>query len=211
MTMYKDLKYLCEKKIEQTKCVILGNGVSVTQFKPNDSVFTIGVNDICQFYSPDILLLADTLARFKRKGIVGRIDAIRNGTPKYYVINDKNWDFPQEKTYYVKYGRYRKFCNFENKNIIDIGLDSPYIAIQLAYKMGFKQIAMIGVDYTENHFYRKDGVHELAALGKMNDIISMYGQLKMELDKRKVNLYNLSKESKITSVPYIEYEKFLEL
>lgn len=211
MTTYKELGFLCNKKFIQDKCIVLGNGLSVKNFIPNSSVFTIGVNDICNFYSPNVLLIVDTLSKFKRKNIKGRIENIRKGTPNFYVINDSSWKFPKEKTFKVKFGKYAKRHNLDNKNIIDIGLDSPYMGVQLAYKMGFKKIAILGVDYTLHHFYKKDGEHELVKFKKLASLNKLYKSLHDDLKKQGIIFYNLNKESNIKSIPFIKYDTFIEL
>ncbi len=211
MMKYKNLEHLCLKEFEQTKCIVLGNGTSVKKFSPHPDIFTIGVNDICVFHSPNVLLLIDTLARFARKGIEGRIEAIKNGTPDYYVIKDYSWGFTEDKTFSISFGKFAKRPNLDNKNIIDIGLDSPYVGAQLAYKMGFKKIAILGVDYTPHHFHRKDGEHELVEFNKIGTLNELYGGLVEDLKTRGVEFYNLNSESKIKSVPYMNYDKFIAL
>lgn len=208
---YKGLKFLCEREFKQTKCVILGNGESLLTFKPHDDIFTIGVNDACKFYSPNVLLLIDSLVRFERRGIPNRIEDIRNGNPDYYVIHDAKWELPLENTFQFPFGKYKLLPNLESKNIIDIGLDSPYVAMQLAYKMGFKKIAIIGVDYTPNHFYSRDGDHELVKFNKENELNRMYGTLHNVLKEKRIETYNLSPTSKITSIPHITLNEFIKL
>jgi len=208
---YKRLEFLCKKDFKKTKCVILGNGESVKLFKEHKDIFTIGVNDICKFYSPNVLLLIDSLVRFERRGIRNRIEDIRSGTPDYYVIHDKKWNFPQENTFEIPFGKYKKLANLESKNIVDIGLDSPYVALQLAYKMGFKKIAILGVDYTPNHFYVKDGEHELMKFDKKQELNHMYGVLYSTLKEKGIEMYNLSPTSQIHSIPHISLKEFVDL
>ncbi|HRW22614.1 MAG TPA: hypothetical protein P5509_11640, partial [Bacteroidales bacterium] len=153
----------------------------------------------------------DTLTRFARKGIEGRIEAIKNGTPDYYAIKDHSWNFPEDRTFSITFGKFTKRPNLDNKNIIDIGLDSPYVAAQLAYKMGFKKIAILGVDYTPHHFHRNDGEHELVEFNKIGTLNEMYGGLAEDLKSLGVELYNLNNESKIKSVPFMKYDDFISL
>lgn len=207
----KELKFLCEQKFSQKKCIILGNGESVIMFKKDPDVFTIGVNDICKFFSPNVLLIIDSRARFERKGIRNRIEDILNGTPDFYAVNENSWEFPYEKTYHVKFGKYKKLDNIESKNVIDISLDSPYVGIQLAYKMGFKKIGVLGVDYTPNHFYQKDGDHELVRNNSVQELNNMYAQLSYVLKDKKVDVYNLSPKSQIKTLPYMEVDDFYSL
>ena len=92
--------------------------------------------------------------------------------------------------------------------ISTIGNNSPYMAIILAYKMGCKKIGMLGVDFTPNHFYAKDGDHDLIQKKYINKILNHYELLYNELKKNDCLLYNLSVDSIITTVPKILPEEF---
>lgn len=208
MKEYKALQFLVEKKFDHEKCIVLGNGLSAKNYVHNENTFTIGVNDICKLFTPDILLLVDTRARFERKGIEGRMDAIDNATPKYRVVQDLKWGFDESNTYRVKFGKFKELKNLDDKNIIDIGLDSPYMGVQLAYKLGFKKIGLLGVDFTPHHFYKNDGDHELVKCDKISTLNSLYGRLYTTLLSKKVQFVNLNKKSRITTIPFADIENF---
>lgn len=208
MKDYNTLHFLINKKIDKPKCIVMGNGMSVKSYIHKESHYTIGVNDICKFFTPNILLLVDTKARFERKGIIDRMHAIANATPDVFVFQDVNWEFDWHKSYILKFGKFKQLKNLENKDIIDIGLDSPYMGVQLAYKMGFKEIAIIGVDFTPHHFYKNDGEHDLVKCDKLSTLNSLYDNLYKTLKLKNVKLYNLNKNSKITTIPFIDMENF---
>ena len=95
---------------------------------------------------------------------------------------------------------------------VDHFLNSPYTAINVAYKMGAKTIGLIGVDFTDGHFYSpKDGQHSLARMGYLKDLNGGYSLITRELENRGVSLFNLSKNSRIDTVKKITLEEFKEL
>lgn len=207
--MYKDVSELLklERRNCTDKCIVMGNGNSVQLFDRQSDIFTIGVNDIGRFHPVEILFIVDSLATFKRKGLQKRIEHIKRVKHKYNVIFDKNWGFTEENTYTFKTGAAHKLLNLD-KNIFDTGLDSPWMAIQLAYKLGFKEIGLLGVDWTNNHFYAKDGEHMLVKAGLFEQIYRLYDNLRTELNKKGVKLYNLSNESRLDCLDYKDINEF---
>jgi len=105
----------------------------------------------------------------------------------------------------------RKLVHLDHLDKVDHFMNSPYVATGIAYKMGFKDIGIIGVDFTANHFYAKDGHHPLTAMKKIRHVNDAYGVMKTELKNKGVNLYNLSNRSAITNVPKITIEEFKKL
>ncbi|MCK9574610.1 MAG: hypothetical protein WC979_01755 [Candidatus Pacearchaeota archaeon] len=205
---YKDLNDIYTKKFKQSKCIVLGNGTSVKKFKSDDDVFTIGVNDICKFVTPNVLFLIDTKKRFEAKNIPNRIYDIENANPDYIIAKDESWNFKHDNVYNMNFGAHGNLKNINEKSIIDTGLDSPYMGIQLAYKMGFRRIGILGVDYTPNHFYADDGHHELVQYDKLKEINNLYKNLTHVLSENNCSLFNLNHNSMVTTIPFIPIENF---
>lgn len=177
------------------RCVVLGNGVSVKEYVKCDGDFTIGVNDICKYMTPNILLLVDTKMQFKDKARIAEIEK----TNCIHIVRDDSWNFTAGKTYKFELGIRGAFSNFTNPRKIDTGWDSPYMACLLAAKLKFKEIDIIGVDYTDNHFYKEDGPHNL--MKRFDEVNLFYKNLYEFLTSKNIKMYNLSKESRITGVP----------
>ena len=77
--------------------------------------------------------------------------------------------------------------------------------------MGAKHIGLLGVDFTNGHFYnQEDGSHPLIKANYLRRLNSAYQVMVNELAKRGTSLYNLSEISKI-EIPKISLEKFKEL
>jgi hypothetical protein len=63
--------------------------------------------------------------------------------------------------------------------------------------MGAKRIGLIGVDFTEHHFFARTGWHILA--GQFATIDEEYRNLADALEARGVSVVNLSTESRLTA------------
>jgi hypothetical protein len=208
--MYRNLEnYIKENKGKLgKKCIIFGNSESVNIFDKRSNIFTIGVNNIGAYYNTDILMVVDSVSTFKRLQDPTRLNQIYNSKHSINIIKDEKWNFPYENTYQMKFGPYSTLNNLDDDNIIDTGHDSPYMAIQLAYKLGFTYIGILGVDYNDNHFYKKDGTHSLVKHNMFDQIYELYRNLNCELIKKKVNLFNLSPTSRIECIQKIGINSF---
>lgn len=185
------------------KCVVLGNGISINDYTPEEGVFMIGVNDICKKITPNILFIVDEKRRFKEKE---RVETIEN-SECIHVIRDGLWNFKKGKTLMFKIGHRKDFDNFNVPGVIDCAWDSPYMAILLAAKLGFKTIEVIGVDYCDNHFYAEDGTHNL--MKRFKDVNECYKNLVSFLASKNIKVYNISSVSKVTAIPHYEVRKEL--
>lgn len=176
------------------KCVVLGNGISIKDYAHEPGTFTIGVNDICKAFVPSILLIVDEKRRFSKE----RAEIIEN-SDCIHVVYDESWNFKNGKAFSFKYGTRGEFKHFNDKNIIDTGWDSPYMACLLAAKLKFKKIDIIGVDYCDGHFYAEDGPHNL--MKRFDTVNTFYKNLTDFLNSKGIEFYNISNVSKITTIP----------
>jgi spore maturation protein CgeB len=76
----------------------------------------------------------------------------------------------------------------------------------LAIHMGARQIGLIGVDFTNHHFFAQTGVHSLTA--QLPVIDEQYRRLGAAARERGVEIYNLSAASRLTAFPKITVEEF---
>jgi hypothetical protein len=191
---------------EGAKIVVCGCGMSLLDFEPHHVDFiTIGTNDVPALFNPNYNLVTDHPNRFneKRKKVVNESDY------KYLFTCVGGWRHPR----IVNFNLGKKgSANLDDPGKVNHFLNSPYTAINIAFKLGAKYIAITGVDFTDGHFYaKKDGPHSLARMNYLKDLLWGYDHIKNELAKRNVLLYNLSKNSKITVVPYMSVDDFKEL
>lgn len=188
------------------KIVVCGCGMSLNLFEPHHTDFiTIGVNDVPALFSPTYNLVTDHPNRFndKRKRVINETDY------KYLFTCVGGWRHP--RLVHFDLGA-KGAAHLDDPEKVDHFLNSPYTAINIAYKLGAKHIGIVGVDFTDGHFYSpKDGAHSLSRMRYLPDLLWGYNHIKDELEKRGVGLYNLSKQSKIDVIPYMSIEEFKEL
>ena len=100
----------------------------------------------------------------------------------------------------------RNTPNLENLSVVDYTMNSPYMAIIIAYQLGAKKIGMIGVDFTQDHFFANTGIHKLSK--HVNNIDNEYLVLKNLLGARGVKVANLSPISLLSSWPKMDLDQF---
>lgn len=188
------------------KIIVCGCGTSLESIKDQHQDFiTIGVNDVPQMFDPTYLVVTDHPNRFNDT----RKKFINESNSKYMMTCVGGWRHP--RLVHFDLGK-KGSANLDDPTKVDHFYNSPYTSINIAYKMGASHIGVIGVDFTDGHFYnKKDGQHSLARMGYISDLNWGYGHIFDQLKVRGVHLYNLSKESKITSIPKITLKQFKEL
>src|SRR6185369_13953926 len=87
--------------------------------------------------------------------------------------------------------------DFSNPDVLHFTQNSPYVALCLAIHMGATRIGLIGVDFTESHFFGNTGTHPMA--GRLDQINREYGVLEHACRAMGVEVVNLSPLSRITA------------
>lgn len=183
--------------------IITGCGSSVNLYEDLSKYFIIGVNDIERILVPDFLVVVNDFRTFMR----GRWDFVRTSTSPVifsHLDNPGPIDHP-ENLVKIKIGN-NGFPNLDKMDAVDHTMNSPYMAAIIAYQLGAKKIGIIGVDFTENHFFSKTGIHKLSK--HIKNIDNEYGILHEELKKRGVILANLSPISLLQTLPRMTLEQF---
>lgn len=166
---------------------------------------TIGVNDVPALFDPTYMLVTDHPNRFNEN----RQKLVNNNKAKYLFTCVKGWRHPN--IVHFDLGK-KGAANLNVPDKVDHFLNSPYTAVNVAYKLGARKIGLIGVDFTEGHFYSpKDGKHSLDRMNYISDISGGYRYLNDELIKNGAVLYNLSQISRIDSIPKISIKEFKEI
>lgn len=188
-----------------SKIIVCGCGQSLIKFKEfHNEWITIGVNDVPALFTPTYLLVTDHSNRFYGK----RKDLINSAEVKQLFTCVKGWRNPN--IVYFELGS-RNLTSLNSSTKLDHYLNSPYAAVNLAYKLGAKHIGLIGVDFTDGHFYNtKDGPHSLVKSNYLKKVNSAYSDLRSALEERGTQLYNLSEISRI-DLPKISLEDFKKL
>jgi hypothetical protein len=187
------------------KIIVCGCGVSLVDFKEHHQDFiTIGVNDVSELFDPTYLLVTDHSGRFSSD----RRRRVHGTNAKYVFTCAKGWY--HKNLVHFELGS-RSLTNLDHPDRIDHYMNSPYAAAILAYKMGAKNIGLIGVDFTDGHFYNlKDGKHPIVKSNYLNKVNSAYQTLSSELAKRGTTLVNLSPISNL-AIRKISLEEFKKI
>ena len=80
------------------------------------------------------------------------------------------------------------------------------MAIVIAYQMGARKIALVGVDFTLNHFFAETGSHVI--MREIERVKDQYSKLGKALTGKGIKIGNLSQTSLIESWPKMTLEQF---
>jgi len=161
---------------------------------PTINLLSIGVNDIGRKFHPNYLLNVNNKNQYKGDRFQyienSRAEAIFTQNPKEQgnaKIPIVTFEIAREVGSVAIIGK--ALPHFRN---------SPYMAVALAGYMGARRIGLIGVDFTDNHFWIKDGPHRL--MNELDRINTQYGKLAQYLSGQGTEVFNLSPISRLTSL-----------
>jgi len=183
--------------------IVAGCGSSVNLYEDFSKYYVIGVNDIERILTPDFLVVVNDYRTFMR----GRWDHVKNSLSPVIFSHLDN-PGPIDRSAHlckVKIGS-RNTPNLDNLTVVDYTMNSPYMAIIIAYQLGAKKIGMVGVDFTQDHFFANTGSHKLSK--HVNNIDQEYLVLKNMLEARGVKVANLSPISLLSSWPKMNLDQF---
>jgi len=183
--------------------VVCGCGESLNDLARPERFITIGVNDVGRRFQPNYLVVVNPRNQFSGD----RFQFVENSNAEYLFTQ---LDLGVKHPNIVKF-RLGTFggTDFSDKDVLHYTNNSPYIALCLAILMGAKRIGLIGVDFTDNHFFQKTGRHPLAP--QFDSINEQYCRLADAAKSHGVEIFNLSKISRLTAFPQISVEEFENL
>jgi hypothetical protein len=195
--------------------IVSGTGSSCGEFIDHYDKYTvIGVNDICRFYTPKYRLMVDALkppVRFQKWDEVAdeRFKWMKypDGGEVFFMRHtpDKiGTEHPNPVQFTLKT---RLYTNFEDTSGVGFWRTSPWVACAVAVQLGAKNIGMIGVDFTMNHYGMENGPHHQD--DKIESLNYGFEVLRIALRERKIGFFNLSKDSRIDVVPKMDIDEFL--
>ncbi|MGH6891165.1 MAG: hypothetical protein ACREEP_02785, partial [Dongiaceae bacterium] len=137
--------------------VVCGCGASLRDFRPPKNLITIGVNDVGRLFDPTYLVVLNSRQQFSGD----RFRYVEQSRAQA-IFTQLDLGIRHPHTVRFRLGRYGG-TDFPNPEVLHYTRNSPYLALCLAVHMGAKKIGLIGVDFTENHFYAETGPHPLAS------------------------------------------------
>ena len=183
--LYKEFK----DKHKGQKIIISGCGVSASELTEPSKHITMGVNDIGRLYTSNYLVVLNDKSSFKPE----RWTWVEKSACPYIFTHIKGLAVKEESKILLQLGRYGG-CDLE-KDAVDYTSNSPYVACIIAAYMGFTKIGLLGVDFTNNHFFENTGEHTLSK--KIGVINKEYSTLKDAMSRKGIELINLSSTSKL--------------
>lgn len=179
--------------------VVCGCGTSARLLQAPGDFVTIGVNDIGRLFDPRYLVVVNPRNQFR--GDRFRHVERSRATALFTQLELGRVDPPVVRFRLGSYGG-----TDLDADALDYTQNSPYVAVCLAAFMGAKRIGLLGVDFTEHHFFADTGRHPLA--GRLAQIDREYAALARALQERGIELVNLSPASRLQSLPRMALESF---
>jgi len=171
--------------------VVCGCGPSLSEFGAHARHFTtIGVNDVGRLFDPDYLVVVNPPRQFAG-------DRFRHvaGSRAKAVFTQLDLGSTVQAPR-VRFALGQRGGTDTSGEVLHFTQNSPYVAVCLAAYMGAARIALIGVDFTDHHFFAATGKHPLS--GRLAQIDAEYGALAEALARRGVELVNVSAQSRLT-------------
>jgi ADP-heptose:LPS heptosyltransferase/2-polyprenyl-3-methyl-5-hydroxy-6-metoxy-1,4-benzoquinol methylase len=171
--------------------VVCGCGRSLTDFADHEQYITIGVNDVGRLFQPTYLVVLNPKTQFTGD----RFDYVARSRAKALFTQ---LNLGVDHLHIIKFNLGQQSgVTFDTPNVLPYTRNSPYVALCLAALMGAKRIGLIGVDFTDDHFFGRTGRHPLAS--QLAVIDQQYQRLGEALRARGVSVVNLSGESRLTA------------
>jgi len=180
--------------------LVCGCGASLAQIIAPERFITIGVNDVGRLFDPDYLLVVNPRTQFTN----GRFTYVERSRA-HAIFTQLDLQLNHPRTIRFQMG-VRAGTDFYNPDVLPYTRNSPYPAIGLAVHMGARRIGVIGVDFTQHHFFAQTGSHPLSR--ELDRINQEYRQLNESCRRNGVEIFNLSSESLLTAFPKMTQEDF---
>ncbi|HEX7028074.1 MAG TPA: glycosyltransferase [Gammaproteobacteria bacterium] len=184
-----------------SRVIVCGCGESLNALKDwRPECITIGVNDVGRLFGPDYLVVLNQKNQFSRE----RYAYVENSRAKA-VFSQCHLPLKHSKLVRFGLGKYGG-TDLDDRFTLPYTRNSPYVAVCLAAYMGADYIGLLGVDFTDRHFFGETGRHPLA--GAFERIDQEYRNLMLSLGEKGVRLVNLSRVSRLTGLKKVPVAEF---
>ena len=182
--------------------LVCGCGASLSQLRDPERSVTIGVNDVGRKFHPDYLVVVNPRHQFSGD----RFRYVENSKAKFIFTQ---LDLGLTNSNIVKFRLGRRGGTEVKADILAVPYTniSPYVALCLARFMGARRIGVIGVDFTDDHFFGPTGRHPLSH--SLRRIDAELQALAAAFAQDGIELRNLSATSALTAFPKASMEQFL--
>lgn len=180
--------------------IVCGCGSSLNEFQNPEQYITISVNDVGRLFTPSYLVVLNPRTQFKGD----RFRYVENSRAGA-VFTQLDLGIKHPNVVRFKLGKYGG-TDFTDTHVLHFTRNSPYVALCLAVHMGAKRIGLIGIDFTDNHFFGNTGRHNLA--GQLEQIDKEYKSLAESCKRMGIEIVNLSGRSRLSAFPRMNLNDF---
>jgi hypothetical protein len=184
--------------------LVCGCGSSLNELHHPERFITIGVNDVGRRFDPDYLVVVDPVQQFQGD----RFAHVRASRARYLFTQRSDLDLPHPAIVRFRLGE-KEGTDCSDPDVLHYGVVTPYVAICLAAQMGAATIGVIGVDFTDHHFFGPTGPHPWAPHLAVVD--EQFYRLGAALLAQGVRVFNLSPASRVTAFPRLSQAAFAAL
>lgn len=182
--------------------IVCGCGSSLTPEVARLGLSTIGVNDVGRLFDPNYLVVVNPARQFRGD----RFNFVRQSRAQaLFTQLDLGPVAPPVVRF--RLGRHGG-TDIGPEAVLHHTQNSPYVAVNLAAWMGARRIGLIGVDFTDHHFFARTGRHPLSA--RLQRIDQEYALLADALQRQGIELVNLSPASRLQGLPRTSVADFAE-
>jgi hypothetical protein len=171
--------------------VVCGCGISLPTLPRPERFVTIGVNDVGKLFDPTYLVVLNPRRQFSGD----RFQHIERSRAKA-VFTQLDLGLAHPGVVRIRLGRYGG-TDFDDPTVLHYTRNSPYVAVCLAVHMGAKRIGLVGVDFTDHHFFGQTGRHVLAP--QLPQINKEYEALAEACRNQGITVVNLGEQSRLTA------------
>jgi len=187
--------------------VVCGCGRSLLELPEPESLLTIGVNDVGRLFQPTYLVVLNPKSQFKGDRFRHVVESSARAVFTQLAPERDLGGLRHPQVVRFSLGK-RGGTDLSSPDTLPYTRNSPYVAVCLAAFLGAKRIGLIGVDFTDHHFFGQTGRHPLAReLARIDD---EYARIGKSLAERGVELVNLSPESRLEALPKVRPATFLQ-
>jgi hypothetical protein len=180
--------------------VVCGCGESLNELTEPERFITIGVNDVGRRFNPNYLVVVNPPHQFSDD----RFNYVQSSESDY-IFTQLDLGLANDNVVTFNLGS-NGGTDLSDPNVLHYTQNSPYVALCLAVHTGATRIGLIGVDFTDNHFFAPTGTHPL--LSQLAVIDEQYKHLYEAIRARGVEVFNLSPDSRLTAFPKLSLAEF---
>ena len=180
--------------------IVCGCGESLNELTEPERFITIGVNDVGRKFQPNYLVVVNPRDQFTGD----RFTFVENSEADY-LFTQLDLGLARENVVTFNLGT-NGGIDLSDPTVLHYTQNSPYVALCLAVHMGAGRIGLIGVDFTDNHFFAPTGTHPL--VGHLPVIDQQYADLYAAIRARDIEVVNLSSQSRLTAFPKMPVAEF---